>query len=81
MAGTPLRAKAVETSLCGRSWSIDTIELAVSEFEADFAPISDMRASAEYRMLTAKNLLRKYFAEMQQPIAKTRLVGLQGMPA
>jgi len=49
----------------------------MSAFEQDFVPISDMRASADYRMLTAKNLLRKYYAETQQPLSETRLVGPQ----
>jgi xanthine dehydrogenase iron-sulfur cluster and FAD-binding subunit A len=30
----------------------------------DFTPLSDMRASAEYRLLTAQNMLRRYFAEL-----------------
>jgi xanthine dehydrogenase small subunit len=30
----------------------------------DFTPMSDMRASAGYRMLTAQNLLRRYFHDV-----------------
>ncbi|MFY0615811.1 MAG: xanthine dehydrogenase small subunit, partial [Hyphomicrobiaceae bacterium] len=75
MAGTPLRAKAVEDCLLGEPWSLAAIESALLAFEQDFAPISDMRASAGYRMLTAKNLLRKYFTETQRPLSETRLVG------
>jgi xanthine dehydrogenase small subunit len=77
MAGTPLRALAVEDRLLGEPWALATIENAMSAFEQDFVPISDMRASADYRMLTAKNLLRKYYAETQQPLSETRLVGPQ----
>ncbi len=77
MAGTPQRAVAVEDRLLGEPWSLVAIDDAMSAFEQDFAPISDMRASADYRMLTAKNLLRKYFAETQQPLSETRLVGPQ----
>ena len=29
-----------------------------------FTPLSDMRASAGYRMLTAQNLLRRYFHDL-----------------
>lgn len=75
MAATPLRATAVEDRLIGQPWTAATIDQAVAAFETDFAPISDMRASAAYRMLAAKNLLRKYFAETQEPLAETRLVG------
>ena len=48
---------------------------AVAGFEKDFAPISDMRASAQYRMLAAKNLLWRYYHETQLPLSQTRLVG------
>lgn len=75
MAATPLRATAVEDRLKGQPWTEATIDHAVAAFETDFAPISDMRASAAYRMLAAKNLLRKYFAETQRPLSETRLVG------
>lgn len=77
MAGTPMRAKAVEDRLRGMPWSLETIETAAQAFEQDFKPISDMRASADYRLIVAKNLLRKYFAESQQPLSTTRLVGAQ----
>jgi len=29
----------------------------------DFAPISDMRASADYRLRAAQNLLRRFYLE------------------
>jgi xanthine dehydrogenase small subunit len=59
MAATPKRAAAVEAALTGKPWTAETVEAALPFFEQDFAPISDARASAEYRMLTAKNLLRR----------------------
>ncbi|WP_309084719.1 xanthine dehydrogenase small subunit [Chelativorans sp.] len=63
MAATPKRAKAVEAELLGRPWTEATIENALSAYGQDFTPISDMRASAEYRMLAARNLLRRFFLE------------------
>ena len=63
MAGIPKRAKAVETALIGKEWSSDTIHAALPAFAADFTPLSDMRASADYRLTTAQNLLLRYFAE------------------
>ena len=75
MAATPLRAKEVERSLIGQAWSAETIDAAMGAFERDFTPISDARGSADYRMLAAKNLLRRYFVETHEPLAKTRLVG------
>ena len=63
MAATPKRAKAVETALVGKAWTQATIEVAIAAFAEDFQPISDMRASADYRLLIAQNLLRRFFLE------------------
>ena len=64
MAGTPHRAKQVEAALVGQPWTADTIARAVSKFSDDYTPMSDMRASAAYRLEVAQNLLHRYFAEM-----------------
>jgi xanthine dehydrogenase small subunit len=63
MAATPKRAKAVEEALIGKLWTLETIEVAAAAFPADYQPITDMRASAEYRMLAAQNLLRRFHLE------------------
>lgn len=63
MAATPKRASAVENALVGKPWTTETVEAALPAFAEDYQPISDMRASAEYRMLAAQNLLRRFFAE------------------
>ncbi|WP_404934499.1 xanthine dehydrogenase small subunit [Nitratireductor sp. L15S-10] len=63
MAATPKRAKAVEAALVGKAWTEETVEAALSAYEKDFQPISDMRASADYRMMAAKNLLRRFYVE------------------
>jgi xanthine dehydrogenase small subunit len=39
--------------------------VAAEKFEQDFAPITDMRASAAYRMTVTKNLLRRFSLETQ----------------
>jgi len=75
MAATPKRALAVEAALAGRPWTMETIEQALPAYERDFAPITDMRASAEYRMLAARNLLRRFFLETagaKQPVTVRR---------
>jgi xanthine dehydrogenase small subunit len=64
MAATPKRAKAVEAALIGKPWTMETVEAAMAAFEADYQPISDMRASAVYRLLTAKNLLTRFFLDV-----------------
>ena len=63
MAATPKRAAGVESALLGRPWSEATIEAAASALDSDFTPLTDMRASAGYRALAAKNLLRRFYIE------------------
>ncbi|MFC4626049.1 xanthine dehydrogenase small subunit [Daeguia caeni] len=63
MAATPKRAMAVEAVLLGKPWNEATIEAAVAAYAQDYQPLSDMRASAAYRLLVAQNLLRRFFAE------------------
>jgi xanthine dehydrogenase small subunit len=63
MAGTPKRARKVETELIGKPWTEATIEAARDAFDGDFQPLTDWRATAEYRQLTAKNLLTRFYLE------------------
>jgi xanthine dehydrogenase small subunit len=63
MAATPKRAVAVEEALIGRPWTAATIEAAIPAFAVDYQPLTDMRASAEYRLLAAQNLLRRFHLE------------------
>jgi xanthine dehydrogenase small subunit len=63
MAATPKRAAAVEAALVGRPWTVATVEAAVPAFGVDYQPLTDMRASAEYRLLAAQNLLRRFLLE------------------
>jgi xanthine dehydrogenase small subunit len=67
MAATPKRAKAVEAALIGKPWSEATVTAAMPAFETDFTPLTDMRASAAYRMLAAKNLLLRFYLETTDP--------------
>jgi xanthine dehydrogenase small subunit len=63
MAGTPKRARTVEAELLGKPWSEATAEAARDAFDADYQPLTDWRASAEYRRMTAKNLLTRFYLE------------------
>ena len=74
MAGTPKRAKACEAALMGQPWTEAKVETAMAALDTDYAPMSDMRASAAYRSLAARNMLRKVFLESQDPSAETRVV-------
>ncbi|WP_341895064.1 xanthine dehydrogenase small subunit [Ferrovibrio terrae] len=64
MAGTPARAKQAEAALTGKRFIPAEIETAVTALATDFKPMSDMRASAAYRLLAAQNLLRKFCVEV-----------------
>jgi xanthine dehydrogenase small subunit len=64
MAGTPKRARAVESALLNKPWTLQTIQSALPEFSTDFQPLSDMRASATYRLNTAQNLALRYFHDL-----------------
>lgn len=63
MAATPKRARAVEAALLGKAWNVATVEAAIPAYAEDYQPLTDMRASAEYRLLAAQNLLRRFFLE------------------
>lgn len=63
MAATPKRAAAAELALLGKPWSEASFENAAIALPGDFSPLSDWRASSEYRMLSAQNLLRRFFLE------------------
>ncbi|MFW5654696.1 MAG: xanthine dehydrogenase small subunit [Roseicyclus sp.] len=64
MAGVPKRAAAVEAALLGRPWTAETVAAARPRFAEDFTPLTDMRASAGYRLETAANMLTRHFHEM-----------------
>jgi xanthine dehydrogenase small subunit len=75
MAAIPKRARAVEAALLGQPWTEATIAAASTKFADDFQPISDMRASAAYRLRIAQNLLQRVYLERNHATTATRLVG------
>jgi xanthine dehydrogenase small subunit len=74
MAATPARATAVEQALTGRPWTEATVRKAQAIIDSAFSPLSDMRASADYRRTIARNLLFKCYLETGGAAAVTRLV-------
>jgi xanthine dehydrogenase small subunit len=64
MAGVPKRAAGAEAALAGHAFSVTRIAAAQVAMTGDFSPLSDMRASAEYRMRTAQNMLLRYFHDL-----------------
>ncbi|WP_250533410.1 xanthine dehydrogenase small subunit [Caballeronia sp. AZ10_KS36] len=63
MAATPKRAAQAEAALVGAQWSDDTVRAAMNALDADFQPLTDMRASSAYRAKVARNLLRRFHLE------------------
>jgi xanthine dehydrogenase small subunit len=74
MAPVPKRARAAEAVLRGGEWTRARVETACRALAEDYAPITDMRASARYRLQVAKNLLLKFFIETTEPQIKTRIL-------
>ena len=66
MAAIPKRAIYCEKVLLNSNFSENIILKAQESLEKDFQPINDMRASKDYRMEIAKNLLMKCFLEIKQ---------------
>ncbi|NGM47483.1 xanthine dehydrogenase small subunit [Rhodobacter sp. SGA-6-6] len=73
MAATPKRASAAEAALTGQPWTEATVEASCAALERDFSPITDMRASADYRRQAAANLLRKVHVETAPDRVPTRI--------
>jgi xanthine dehydrogenase small subunit len=76
MAGVPKRAMAAEAALVGQSWDEHAVAAAIAALAEDFQPLTDMRASADYRLKVAGNLLRRFLIETTQPAVNTRVAGL-----
>jgi xanthine dehydrogenase small subunit len=63
VAATPSRARAVEAVLLGQPWDEAHIRAAMDAVGQDFKPLTDMRASSEYRQLASRNLLYRFYLE------------------
>ena len=63
MAATVKRARQAEAALVGEEWSQSRVNAAKAALALDFQPLSDMRASAAYRLQVAQNLLQRLWLE------------------
>ncbi len=63
MAATVKRAAMAEAALVGQPWSQAAVRAAQAALAQDFKPLSDMRASAAYRLQVAQNLLQRFWLE------------------
>lgn len=64
VAATPIRATTVETMLVGQPWQAATIAQTKPLLRTSFAPLSDLRGSADYRKFLIASLFEKFFVEM-----------------
>ncbi|MEL7450219.1 MAG: xanthine dehydrogenase small subunit [Pseudomonadota bacterium] len=65
LAATVKRATRCEQALTGKPWTEATVRAGMAELDHDFTPLTDMRASREYRSTTARNLLHRFFLDSQ----------------
>jgi len=65
VAATPARTPQTEAALAGQPWALASFEAAVPVLAQEFSPISDMRASADYRRGVLGRLLLRYWSEEQ----------------
>jgi len=75
MAATPKRASHAEGVLADAQWHEATAQAAMIALGNDYAPLSDMRATSDYRLEAAKNTLYRFWLETRahDPLAPQAL--------
>jgi len=73
VAPTPVRADKTEAVLEGRNWDERAAEAAAEALTGEFSPITDMRASADYRRVVLGNLMRRVWLETHGAAVVTRV--------
>ena len=75
MAATPKRAAHAEAVLNDAEWHEATAQAAMLALAKDYAPLSDMRATSDYRVEAAKNTLYRFWLETRphNPLPKAAL--------
>jgi len=65
VAAVPARARQAEAALLDQPWSEAAAQQAAQALQAEFTPLSDMRASSAYRSAVLGRLLRRFWLESQ----------------
>ncbi len=84
MAAIVKRAAGAEAALIGQPWTEAAMAAAAQALSQDFQPLTDLRASADYRQRVAANLLRRFWLETRDdaPLAPQSVsVWRMGSPA
>jgi xanthine dehydrogenase small subunit len=79
LSGTACRARRAERALLENGWTPQGIDAAIAALAVDFEPLSDLRASGEYRLRAAGNLLRRF--HLQQRGEPTASRTAEALPA
>ncbi len=87
VAATPARATQAEAALTGQPWTQASAHAAGAALQAQFSPISDMRASDGYRRQLLANLMERLWLESQgldtinleRPAAARALLSEEGL--
>jgi xanthine dehydrogenase small subunit len=84
MAAVVKRASRAEAAMVGQPWNEASVTAAQAALAHDFTPLTDMRASAAYRLQVAQNLLRRFWLETRDadplPPSATRVWSLEARP-
>ncbi len=82
MAATVARASRAEAAIMGKPWDEAVLAQAADALDSDFTPLTDMRASAGYRAMVARNLLRRFWFEtrLDDPLAPSATSVFSVMP-
>ena len=65
VATTPLRARLAESSLLGQKWNESSVSNTIIILKHECNPISDVRASKNYRLHLLGELMHRYWLESQ----------------
>lgn len=63
VAAIPVRLYTAESFLIGKEITTDTIRIFLSKIRSEITPLSDIRASDDFRHLLVENLMYKFFRE------------------
>jgi xanthine dehydrogenase small subunit len=82
LAAIVKRAEHAEAAIAGRPWTEETMRNAQHALAQDFKPMTDMRATAGYRLQVAQNLLERLWLETRKtkPLARAETNVFDVMP-
>jgi xanthine dehydrogenase small subunit len=81
MAATPKRAAQAEAALLGQPWDEGTVRAAMHALADDYQPLTDMRATASYRLRGAANLLYRFWLETRDNALPAAAVNVRAAAA